>query len=70
MNSITKKQTDKFETLANHIDETLYNAKKTHVELLKTHEFESKTKDNKCCIVMLITFALLFLTLILINMNK
>jgi hypothetical protein len=70
MASITKKQTEKFESLANHVDETMHNAKKTHVELLKTHQYESQIKDNKCCVVMLITFALLFLSLIFINMNK
>ena len=69
MACMTKKQTEKFESLANYVDDTVHNVKKAHVELLKVHHYESTFKDNKCCIVLLITFALLFLSLIFINMK-
>jgi hypothetical protein len=70
LKSITQNQTEKLNLFSDHVTIVSNNVKEANTELMKTFKQESAFKDNKCCLILLITFALIFITLMIINMNK
>lgn len=70
INEITKDQHKKIERIDDNVESVLHNAKETFKTLLTTSKAEKDFKENKCCIVLLISIALLFLFLLMIHMNR
>jgi len=60
----------KIDSLADNVEQTVHNQKETYKMLLQNSKEEKSFKDNKCCVIFLISLALLFLMMILINMNR
>jgi t-SNARE complex subunit (syntaxin) len=67
---MTQDQHKKVEKLDDNLDNVLHNAKETFNSLLKTSKEERNFRDNKCCVILLISLALFFLILIMLNMNR
>jgi t-SNARE complex subunit (syntaxin) len=70
INSMTQEQHNKIERIDDNLGDVLYNAKETFNSLLKTSKEESNFRNNKCCVILLISLALFFLILIMLNMNR
>jgi methyl-accepting chemotaxis protein len=70
LNIITKTHTQKLETIDDNIDNLKHNAQQTFRTVLKTSEEDKKFKENKCCVMLLIAFALFFMLLIFLNYNS
>jgi len=69
LNLITKTQHQKLETIDDNIDNLKHNAQQSYRVVIKTSEEDKKFKENKCCIMLLIAFALFFMLLIFLNYN-
>lgn len=69
LNIITKSQQQKLETIDDNIDNLKLNAQQSYRTVLKTSEEDKKFKENKCCVMLLIAFALFFMLLIFLNYN-
>ena len=70
INLLTNSQHKKIEKIEENVDNVFHNAKETLSTLIKTSKEEKIFRDNKCCIIMLISLALFFLILIMLNMNR
>ena len=70
LNLMTRSHTQKLETIDDNIDNLKHNAQVTYRTVLKTSEEDKKFKENKCCIMLLISFALFFMLLIFLNYNN
>ena len=69
LNMITKVQHQKLETIDDNIDNLKHNAQQSYRTVLKTSQEDKKFKENKCCIMLLIAFALFFMLLLFLNYN-
>jgi hypothetical protein len=70
LNLITNQQHEKIEKIDENIDTVLHNAKESHNILIKTAKEEKIFRENKCCIILLISLALFLLILLMLNMNR
>jgi len=70
INLLTHQQDKKIEQIDDNIEPVLLNAKDTFKQLLQASENDKKFKNNNCCIIFIIVMAVLFLFLVLINMNR
>lgn len=70
INSLTQVQTQKLETIDDNIVSVKDNAQKSFKSVLKTSEEDKKFKENKCWIMLLISFALFFALLIFLNVSN
>ena len=70
INLLTKTQTQKLETIDDNILSVKDNAQKSYKTVLKTSEEDKKFKENKCWIMLLISFALFFALLIFLNVSN
>lgn len=70
LNILTKSQHQKLETIDDNIDNVKHNAQQSYRTVLKTSEEDKKFKENKCCVMLLIAFAMFFMLLIFLNFNR
>ena len=70
LNYLTRSQHQKLETIDDNIDNMKHDAQKSYRIVLKTSEEDKKYKENKCCIMLLISFSLIFMLLIFIGFNR
>jgi t-SNARE complex subunit (syntaxin) len=70
INLLTTHQHGKVEKIHDNLDDVVHHVQETFNSLLKTSKEERNFKDNKCCVILLITLALFFLILIMLNMNR
>ncbi len=69
LNIISKTQQQKLETIDDNIDNLKHNAQQSYRTVLKTSFEDKKFKENKCCVMLLIAFALFFMLIIFLNYN-
>jgi hypothetical protein len=70
ISKLTHQQDKKIEKIGDDIVPVLINAKETYKKLLETSIRDQKFKSNNCCIIAIIVFAIFFLLLIFINLNR
>ena len=70
MNEITQMQTAKINNIQSHMENTEQNSKQTYKQILISSREDKNAKDNKCCIILLVSVAILFLILILMNYTR
>ena len=70
LNSLTKVQSQKLETIDDNIVTVKDNSQKSYKTVLKTSTEDKKFKENKCCIMLLVSFALFFMLFIFLNINN
>ena len=70
INLLTNVQSQKLETIDDNIVTVKDNAQKSYKTVLKTSEEDKKFKENKCWIMLFISFALFFALLIFLNFSK
>lgn len=67
---LTQKADIKIDTLVDNIDNTLHTQKETFKMVQKLSKEEKSLKDNKCCLMFLISIALMLIIIVVINMNS
>jgi hypothetical protein len=67
---LTTSQQTTIEKIHDHVGDVVFNVKDTMNILTKTALQERNLKDNKCCVVLLISLSLFFLIIIMLNMNR
>ena len=70
INMLTKVQSQKLETIDDNIVTVKDNAQASYRTVLKTSNEDKKFKENKCWIMLLISFALFFMLLIFLNIQN
>lgn len=70
INLLTNMQSQKLETIDDNIVTVKDNAQKSYKTVLKTSEEDKKFKENKCWIMLLVSFALFFALLIFLNISN
>ena len=70
IHELTKMANTKVDQFGNDIEDVVQSSKETYKTLLKTAEDEKTSKDNRCCIMFLLVIAVVFLVLILMNMQR
>jgi len=63
-------QGDKITGVQSHIEDVVYHSKETYKSILTSAKEDKNAKDNKCCIILLVSIAILFLILFLINYER
>lgn len=70
INYLTHEQDKKIMSIDDNIEPVLINAKDTFKKLLQTSNESKAFKNNNCCIMALIIFAIFFLLMISINLGR
>ena len=70
MHKLTVSQDTKINRIHDNVDDVVYNSKQTLNSLIKTAADDKKFKETKCCVLVLLSFALIFLVMLFMNMRS